>query len=45
MSETERDGRAEEAPADGVQVVRKYEGGTTAEALVLNLIRAHTQRA
>lgn len=44
MSEAERNGRAE-APADGMQIVRRYEGETTAEALVLNLIRAHQQRA
>lgn len=43
MSEAERDGRVE-VPADGIQVVRRYEGETTAEALVLNLIRAHWQR-
>lgn len=43
MNEIERDGRAEENPADKVQVIRRYEGGTTAEALVLNLIRAHAQ--
>lgn len=41
MSEAERDGRGKEIPADGLQVVRRYEGETTAEALVLNLIRAH----
>ena len=44
MSKTERDVR-EEPPTDGMQVVRRYEGETTAEALVLNLIRAHEQRA
>ncbi len=45
MSDAERDGREEEVPAIGMQVVRRYEGETTAEALVLNLIRAHQQRA
>lgn len=45
MSETERHGRAEKDPADGVQVIRRYEGETTAETLVVNLIRAHAERA
>lgn len=44
MSEAERDGRVEKDPADGVRVVRRYEGAATAEDLVLNLIRAHMQR-
>lgn len=44
MSEAERDGRKEEALADGMRVDRRYEGETTAETLVLNLIRAHQQR-
>lgn len=44
MSDAERDGRMEEALADGMQVDRRYEGETTAEILVLNLIRAHRQR-
>ncbi len=42
MSEAEREFR-EELPTDGMQVVRRYEGETTAEALVLSLIRAHEQ--
>lgn len=45
MSETELRGRVEEPLADGVQVVRRYEGESTAEALILNLIRAHEQGA
>jgi len=44
MSEAERNDRVEEDPADGMQIVRRYEGETKAEALVLNLIRAHQQR-
>lgn len=44
MSEAERNDRVEEDPVDGMQIVRRYEGETTAEALVLNLIRAHQQR-
>jgi len=44
MSEAEENGRVEEDLADGMQIVRRYEGETTAEALVLNLIRAHQQR-
>lgn len=44
MSEIKRDVREEPTP-DGMQVVRRYEGETTTEALVLNLIRAHEQRA
>lgn len=45
MSETKRHGRAEKDLADGVQVIRRYEGEATAEELVLNLIRAHARRA
>lgn len=44
MSETKRQGRAEEHSADGVLVIRRYQGGPTAEELVLNLIRAHVRR-
>lgn len=45
MSKTERQDRTEEYSANGVQVIRRYQGGPTAEELVLNLIRAHARRA